>query len=338
MHPEYDLRNKLKPSMAGRPAKLTRQRSMHKEGIVGELLSPMERQLFFKTAHAHLNSGCPSLAMQVLMELPATVTSERGSSAPEDPEPRIAKTSGNLTEDMINTGTISDFAFGGTHPNPATNGTVEAFDWSKPVSSQGGGNSVTDFDWSRPLASAFGKSTSNGFNSSKPVSTTLEGDELGNDIASVFDWSQPISTKLGGTGLDDVYGLHDNEPLSSEVSDLVGDGSKKEEPTALDHAKVQTESDSVGYKSKETRYLDVVAQQMKFSAILKLLLNELHGLPSSCEVADEELRPYFLKWLGKELEVLHRISDYGSVAEDIEDEGDDSVEINCIESRKTSRY
>ena len=36
----------------------------------------------------------------------------------------------------------------------------------------------------------------------------------------------------------------------------------------------------------------------------------------------------FLKWLEKELEALHKMSDYGSVAEDSDDEVEEAVEIN----------
>ena len=72
--------------------------------------------------------------------------------------------------------------------------------------------------------------------------------------------------------------------------------------------------------SKTPRQLDTVAQQMKFSAILKLLLEGLHGIPASCEIADEDLRPFFLRWLEKELEVLHKMSDYGIAVEESDSE------------------
>ena len=78
-----------------------------------------------------------------------------------------------------------------------------------------------------------------------------------------------------------------------------------------------------GLKNKKTRHLDAVAQQMKFSAILKILLNELHGIPASCEIANEDLRPFFMRWLEMELEVLHKMSDYGITAEDSDDEQDE---------------
>lgn len=77
---------------------------------------------------------------------------------------------------------------------------------------------------------------------------------------------------------------------------------------------------------------------MKFSAMLKLLINELHGLPFSCAIADEDLRPFFLKWLEKELEVLHKMSDYGSVAEESDDEEEGAVEINIEQGKSRGQY
>lgn len=36
-------------------------------------MTPLERRLYFTTAHAHLRSGCPTLALEVLSKLPDNV-------------------------------------------------------------------------------------------------------------------------------------------------------------------------------------------------------------------------------------------------------------------------
>ena len=36
-------------------------------------MTPLERCLYFTTAHAHLRSGCPTLALEVLSKLPDNV-------------------------------------------------------------------------------------------------------------------------------------------------------------------------------------------------------------------------------------------------------------------------
>lgn len=314
MH-EHDNKNKTKSGARNPPSR--QMRSIREEEIIDEPLTPMERQLFFKTAHAHLNSGCPALALQVLMELPATNTSERDFDRPsedESPEQDLSGTVDDVTGDMISTGTLSDFSFRVTHTDAPANGKAEEIDWSKPVSSKLGGDSSADFDWSQPLASDLGGDIDD-FDWSKPVSSKLGGGGL-EDLSNGFDWSQPVSEKLSGTVLDGINGSYDNH-----------DDSETGKDSLVDDAKLPN-NESTTAKSKETRHLDVVAQQMKFSAMLKLLINELHGLPSSCEIADEDLRPFFIKWLEKELEILHKMSDYGSVAEESDEEEEDSVEIN----------
>ena len=313
MH-EHDNKYKTKSGARNLPRQM---RSITEEEIIDEPLTPMERQLFFKTAHAHLNSGCPALALQVLMELPATDTSERDEDGPTEDASLVEETSGtvdDVTGDMISTGTLSDFSFGGTYTDASTNGKAEEIDWSKPISSKLGGDSSADFDWSQPLASDLGGGVDD-FDWSKPVSSKLGGSGL-DDLSNGFDWSQPVSEKLGGIGLDGINGSYD-----------IDNDSEAGKESSVDEAKSQS-SESTTAKAKETRHLDVVAQQMKFSAMLKLLINELHGLPSSCEIADEDLRPFFIKWLEKELEILHKMSDYGSVAEESDEEEEDGVEIN----------
>lgn len=347
MH-EHDNKNKMKSGARVLPSR--QMRSICEEEIIDEPLTPMERQLFFKTAHAHLNSGCPALALQVLMELPATETSvgdEKKYPEGEVPVQESSDTVDDVTGDMISTGTLSDFSFGGAYTDTAVNGKTEEFDWSqpvssrlnaeeidwsKPVSSKLGGDSAADFDWSQPLASDLGGGSVDDFDWSKPVSSKLGGSGL-EDLSNGFDWSQPVSENLGGMGLDGgINGVEFSESsLSKESYDIHGNSETGKDSSA-DDAKLHN-SASPTAKSKETRHLDVVAQQMKFSAILKLLINELHGLPSSCEIADEDLRPFFIKWLEKELEVLHKMSDFGSVAEESDDEEEDAVEINVESGR-----
>lgn len=62
--------------------------------------------------------------------------------------------------------------------------------------------------------------------------------------------------------------------------------------------------------------------------MFKFLINELYGLFLSCEIVDEDLRLYFIKWLEKELEIFYKMLDYGSVVEESDEEEEDVVEIN----------
>lgn len=45
-----------------------------KQVVVEEWITPLERQLYFATAHGHFRAGCPALALEVLSKLPYVVS------------------------------------------------------------------------------------------------------------------------------------------------------------------------------------------------------------------------------------------------------------------------
>lgn len=49
--------------------------------LVEDSITPLERQLYFTTAHAHFKAGCPALALEVLSKLPNKVIDENGESS-----------------------------------------------------------------------------------------------------------------------------------------------------------------------------------------------------------------------------------------------------------------
>ena len=44
-----------------------------KQLFLEDTITPLERQLYFTTAHAHFKAGCPALALEVLSKLPSKV-------------------------------------------------------------------------------------------------------------------------------------------------------------------------------------------------------------------------------------------------------------------------
>ena len=44
-----------------------------KQLTLEDSITPLERQLYFTTAHAHFKAGCPALALEVLSKLPNKV-------------------------------------------------------------------------------------------------------------------------------------------------------------------------------------------------------------------------------------------------------------------------
>lgn len=53
--------------------KLEKSSSLDKETQFEDTVTPLERKLYFSTAHFHLRAGCPALAVEVLTKLPNKV-------------------------------------------------------------------------------------------------------------------------------------------------------------------------------------------------------------------------------------------------------------------------
>ncbi|GLH09346.1 DmX-like protein 2, partial [Gryllus bimaculatus] len=57
-------------------------RASDKQLMLEDSITPLERQLYFTTAHAHFKAGCPALALEVLSKLPGKVLESSGSGSP----------------------------------------------------------------------------------------------------------------------------------------------------------------------------------------------------------------------------------------------------------------
>lgn len=53
-----------------------------KQLLLEDSITPLERQLYFTTAHAHFKAGCPALALEVLSKLPHKVIEPNGNDSP----------------------------------------------------------------------------------------------------------------------------------------------------------------------------------------------------------------------------------------------------------------
>lgn len=112
-------------------------------------VTPMERKLFFATAHSHYMNGCPLLALEVLSKLPPLVENTKSSE--------ISNSNTVISDTVISSGTISDFnnqsnALVSVDQNtPLVNGHSDsgALDWSTPISNK---SSAMDLDWGAPVA------------------------------------------------------------------------------------------------------------------------------------------------------------------------------------------
>ncbi|KAJ8974411.1 hypothetical protein NQ317_014905 [Molorchus minor] len=192
-----------------------------KQIVVDEWITPLERQLYFKTAHGHFRAGCPALALEVLSKLPYVV-SDRFNQA------SIESTKENLLDKTdINTGMIS---------------------WeSKPEV-----NKSTDLDWGAPV-------------------TDLSDEE-------------------------------DKDSDDSDVGISINIGARKKSQ--------QEEDDEVEGEEEYQQQIDVMAQQLKFVACLKILMEELSTLATGFEVDGGQLRYQLYIWLEQEVQALRKLCNY----------------------------
>lgn len=176
-----------------------------KQIVVDEWVTPLERQLYFATAHGHFRAGCPALALEVLSKLPYVVSDRPKQNAEESNKNNFQDQS-----DIV-TGTIS---------------------WdSKPQMS-------ADLDWGAPVTDMGVKT---------------------DDFA--LKWS-------------DDEGDKDSEDSDGGLSMAIG--GKKDESKEED---VENEDEE-----EKQQHIDIMAQQLKFVACLKILMEELSTLATGFEV------------------------------------------------------
>uniref|UniRef100_A0A8C4P026 Dmx-like 2 n=1 Tax=Dicentrarchus labrax TaxID=13489 RepID=A0A8C4P026_DICLA len=131
----------------------------------------------------------------------------------------------------------------------------------------------------------------------------------GNDSAGGLDWSQPL-VKLEDDGLNLDWG---NDKDEDEDEDDDDDGLTMKKPEA--ETKAGGGSESVGSKlqrenSQGESEVDVIAEQLKFRACLKILMTELRTLATGFEVDGGKLRFQLYSWLEKEIAAMHKICNY----------------------------
>lgn len=157
-----------------------------------------------------------------------------------------------------------------------------------------------DIDWSKPISASFA------------LEDTAES-------STQFDWSQP-AVKFDDEPLTLDWGEDKNE--SDEEDKDVGiimknskSASKSEEQDETPDSNVpQTlhgEISDVGDSE-----VDVIAEQLKFRACLKILMTELRTLATGYEVDGGKLRFQLYNWLEKEIAAMHEICNHEAGGKD----------------------
>ncbi|XP_026865664.2 dmX-like protein 2 isoform X1 [Electrophorus electricus] len=164
-------------------------------------------------------------------------------------------------------------------------------------------------------ASSFSKGSSPA-NGSTPQTQNRSGRDTN------LGWAAPVSSQAWGTG-DTVADLDWSQPMmKSEDEGLQLDwgddkDDEEEEGEGLTMKKPETEPKSGEVEPGMWREelageaeVDVIAEQLKFRACLKILMTELRTLATGYEVDGGKLRFQLYSWLEKEIEAMHRICNY----------------------------
>lgn len=221
---------------------MTSDKQLHLE----DSITPLERQLYFTTAHGHFKAGCPALALEVLSKLPTKVIDTDANENDSDSASVSTDKKDNNTN-LIETG---------------------IFDWSQPTDNVL--DSSSSFDWGAPVSKA-----------------TDEGFKI------VWDEEEPAEEDDEDTGLglniDQKESTQDNTKATSNTSD-----------------------NNLTLKQQQIGQLDIMAQQLKFIACLKILMEELSTLATGFEVDGGQLRYQLYVWLEREVEALKQLCSYST--------------------------
>jgi hypothetical protein len=117
--------------------------------------------------------------------------------------------------------------------------------------------------------------------------------------AEEIDWSTPV--------------MKPKDELVLEWSDKEDDD--EDEITVQESSKIIKQESMESEKSKSDSKacnLDVMAQQLKFVACLKILMEELSTLATGYEVDGGELRYHLYLWLEREVDALKHLCNYRS--------------------------
>uniref|UniRef100_A0A8D0TW41 Dmx like 2 n=1 Tax=Sus scrofa TaxID=9823 RepID=A0A8D0TW41_PIG len=174
--------------------------------------------------------------------------------------------------------------------------------------------------------------------------TLSEGDrsagvDWSNVTSSEFDWSQPI-VKVEEEPLTLDWGEEHDSALEDE-EDAVGLVMKSTDVGEKDREEDQKASDpNVLLTPQEENCLevdtevDVIAEQLKFRACLKILMTELRTLATGYEVDGGKLRFQLYNWLEKEIAALHEVCNHESVIKDYASKTYSKVESDLLEQEE----
>lgn len=163
--------------------------------------------------------------------------------------------------------------------------------------------------------------------------------------AADFDWSRPTTnlTNGGGSAMD----LDWSQPVGGRFDEKLeldwGDDSNDEDDTSSEKGngddgtekmKMGEDGDGLGDDEgeEEEGVCDIMAQQLKFTCCLKVMMEELRTLATGFEVHGGQLRYQLYVWLERQVETLKLLCNYGprfqeqDAKPEEEEDGDQNLE------------
>ncbi|XP_022378619.1 dmX-like protein 2 isoform X3 [Enhydra lutris kenyoni] len=157
--------------------------------------------------------------------------------------------------------------------------------------------------------------------------------------SSQFDWSQPI-VKVDEEPLNLDWGEEHDSALEEEEEDAAGLIMKSADARETDRQDQKASDPNVLLTPQEEDCLegdtevDVIAEQLKFRACLKILMTELRTLATGYEVDGGKLRFQLYNWLEKEIAALHEICNHESVIKEYARKTHPKVESDLLDQEE----
>ncbi|XP_012513474.1 PREDICTED: dmX-like protein 2 [Propithecus coquereli] len=158
-----------------------------------------------------------------------------------------------------------------------------------------------------------------------------------NVTSSQYDWSQPI-VKVDEEPLTLDWGEDHDSALDEEEEDAGGLVMKSTDARGKDRQEDQKSLDPNTLLTPQEEdclegdtEVDVIAEQLKFRACLKILMTELRTLATGYEVDGGKLRFQLYNWLEKEIAALHDICNHESVIKEYSSKTYSKVESDLLD-------
>ncbi|XP_078283348.1 dmX-like protein 2 isoform X1 [Rhinoraja longicauda] len=128
-----------------------------------------------------------------------------------------------------------------------------------------------------------------------------------------FDWGAPVVTVS-----DEALKLDWDNDLEDEYEEKEEGGLVMKDAEKVDVAEKGVPGESPAVQREDSiSQVDVIAEQLKFRACLKILMTELRTLATGYEVDGGKLRFQLYNWLEKEIHAMHQICNYKTEVKDL---------------------